>query len=46
MADDKKLDVLVFGATGFTGKLVCEYLQETYGSGGDLRWGMAARHCR
>lgn len=43
MAEAQALDVIVFGATGFTGKLVCEYLNEKYGVDGDLRWGMAGR---
>ena len=36
-------DVIVFGATGFTGRLVAEYLQATYGSRGDLSWALAGR---
>ena len=38
---DKEFDVIVFGATGFTGRLVAEYLQKQYGS--DVRWAMAGR---
>ena len=44
MSDTNKLDVLVFGATGYTGELVCEYLHNTYGDHGALRWGMAGRN--
>lgn len=44
MSDTRSFDILVFGATGFTGQLICEYLQQTYGSDGDIRWGMAARN--
>ena len=29
---DKSLDVVIYGATGFTGKLVVEYMQENYGN--------------
>jgi short subunit dehydrogenase-like uncharacterized protein len=36
-------DIIVFGATGFTGRLVAEYLNATYGVGGDVRWAMAGR---
>ncbi len=36
-------DIIVFGATGFTGRLVAEYLHNTYGVGGDVRWAMAGR---
>lgn len=37
------LDVVVFGATGFTGRLVAEYLQATQGGSGAVRWGLAGR---
>jgi short subunit dehydrogenase-like uncharacterized protein len=39
----KELDLVVYGATGFTGRLVAEYLQKTYGAGGDVAWAMAGR---
>lgn len=38
-----KYDVVVFGASGFTGRLVAEYLLAQYGLGGPLRWAMAGR---
>lgn len=41
MTNTEKLDLIVFGATGFTGKLVCEYLAKTYGR--DISWGIAGR---
>jgi short subunit dehydrogenase-like uncharacterized protein len=37
------LDLVVYGATGFTGRLVAEYLHTTYGSGDTLNWAMAGR---
>lgn len=37
---DRPLDVVVFGATGFTGKLVAEYLAE---HAGDAAWAIAGR---
>ncbi|MCW5649871.1 MAG: saccharopine dehydrogenase NADP-binding domain-containing protein [Ramlibacter sp.] len=37
------LDLIVFGATGFTGRLVAQYLHTTYGTGGPVRWAMAGR---
>lgn len=40
---DRELDLIVFGATGFTGRLVAEYLHHAYGDTGDLRWAMAGR---
>lgn len=39
-----EFDVVVWGATGFTGALVAEYLNTTYGTGGDLRWAIAGRN--
>ena len=40
----REFDVIVVGATGFTGALVAEYLCDRYGIGGKLRWGAAARN--
>lgn len=37
----REFDVIVYGATGFTGRLVAEYLDKTYGT--DVRWAMAGR---
>lgn len=36
--------VVVWGASGFTGRLVCQYLAEQYGIGGPLRWAIAGRN--
>ena len=35
-------DIIVYGATGYTGRLVAEYLAATYGNSG-LKWAMAGR---
>ncbi|MDJ0908376.1 MAG: saccharopine dehydrogenase NADP-binding domain-containing protein [Woeseiaceae bacterium] len=40
---DREFDIIVWGATGFTGVLVAEYLLDRYGVGGDLRWAIAGR---
>ncbi len=40
----KPLDLVVFGATGFTGRLVAEYLNTTYGVDSSLAWGIAGRN--
>ena len=40
---DRKYDVIVYGATGFTGKLVADYLARQYGIGKDLNWAIAGR---
>ena len=38
-----EFDVVIYGATGFTGRLVAEYMNNTYGVGGDVKWAMAGR---
>lgn len=40
----REFDVIVWGATGFTGRLVVEYLVERYGVEGPLRWAIAGRN--
>jgi short subunit dehydrogenase-like uncharacterized protein len=42
MADDREFDVVVWGATGFTGRLVAEYVAERYGRE-RLDWAIAGR---
>jgi len=42
--DSREFDIIVQGASGFTGTLVAEYLLRTYGVGGDLRWAIAGRN--
>lgn len=39
----QEFDVIVYGATGFTGRLVAEYLLRTYGADGEVRWALAGR---
>jgi short subunit dehydrogenase-like uncharacterized protein len=41
--NNREFDVIVYGATGFTGKLVAEYLLRQYGLDGDLSWAIAGR---
>ena len=43
MNAQKKLDLVIWGATGFTGKLVCEYITNSYSSK-DLNWTIAGRN--
>lgn len=38
-----EFDIIVYGATGFTGRLVAEYLAAKYGVGGEVKWAMAGR---
>lgn len=40
---NRDLDIIVYGATGFTGTLVAEYLLRQYGVGKDVRWAIAGR---
>ena len=37
------LEIIVWGATGFTGRLVVEYLLERYGFDKTVRWAIAGR---
>ena len=40
---DRPYDLIVYGATGFTGRLVAEHMLATYGAAGDIAWAMAGR---
>ena len=40
--NNKKYDLVVYGATGFTGQLICEYLS-THKDAIDLNWAIAGR---
>ena len=39
----KEFDVIVYGASGYTGRLVAEYLDKQYSGDADLKWAMAGR---
>jgi short subunit dehydrogenase-like uncharacterized protein len=39
----RRLDILLWGATGFTGQLVAEYLLAHYGVGEKVRWAIGGR---
>jgi len=43
MATAREFGIIVYGATGYTGRLVCEYLNNQYGVNGDVSWAMAGR---
>jgi short subunit dehydrogenase-like uncharacterized protein len=43
MKASPKFDIVVYGATGFTGRLVAEYLASHYRGDKQLRWAMAGR---
>ena len=42
-AREREFEVVVWGATGFTGRLVAGYLAGHYGVGKDLRWAIGGR---
>ena len=41
---EREFDLILWGATGFTGQLVAEYLATQYGVDGDLKWAIAGRN--
>jgi short subunit dehydrogenase-like uncharacterized protein len=43
MSKQREFDIIVYGATGYTGRLVCEYLNRQYGVEGEVSWAMAGR---
>jgi len=43
MSNTKEFGIVVYGSTGYTGRLVCEYLNNKYGVNGDVIWAMAGR---
>ena len=40
---NREFDIIVFGSTGYTGRLVAEHLLRNYGAGGAVKWAMAGR---
>lgn len=43
MAANRDFDVIVWGASGFTGRLVAEYMSRHHPHGGPVRWAMGGR---
>src|SRR3954453_18824710 len=43
MKPSSKFDIVVYGASGFTGQLVAEYMASRYRGDNDLKWAMAGR---
>lgn len=39
----RELGIVIYGATGYTGKLVADYMHRTYGVNSDVSWAMAGR---
>src|SRR4051794_24188956 len=47
MAANRDLDIIVYGATGFTGRLVAEYFSQHYAGRADApKWAMAERSAK
>ena len=44
MSDKALYDLVIYGASGFTGRLVAEYVHQTYGKDRSLSWAMAGRN--
>lgn len=43
MSKQRQFGIVVYGASGYTGRLVAEYLNNQYGVNGDVVWAMAGR---
>jgi short subunit dehydrogenase-like uncharacterized protein len=43
MNPNAEFDIIVHGATGFTGRLVAEHLHNRYGNNGAVKWAMSGR---
>src|SRR4029077_11803112 len=46
MKASAEFDIIVYGATGYTGRLVAEHLAQVYGVGRDVKWAMAGRDAK
>lgn len=44
MSHEREFDIIIWGASGFTGRLVVEYIFKTYGNTSDLKWAMGGRN--
>lgn len=40
---DTPFDIVVFGATSFVGQILCRYLWQRHGTGGEVKWALAGR---
>ncbi len=41
---NKEFDIIIWGASGFTGRLVAEYLFKKYGANSTIKWAMGGRN--
>ncbi len=44
MKDTREFNVIIYGASGFTGRLIAEYLTQHHGDSKELRWALAGRN--
>ena len=44
MNKSREFDIIIWGASGFTGRLVAGYIFNKYGTNGNLKWAMAGRN--
>lgn len=44
MDNTREFDIIIWGASGFTGRLVVQYYFEKYSTKGDLKWAIAGRN--
>ena len=44
MSDKREFDIIIWGASGFTGRLVAEYMLQKYGANGSVKWAMGGRN--
>lgn len=44
MSTEREFDIIIWGASGFTGRLVAEYLNQQYGVNQSVKWAMAGRN--
>ena len=41
---EREFDIVIFGASGYTGKLVVEYMHKEYGGNDSINWAIAGRN--
>ena len=44
MSKSREFDIIIYGASGFTGRLVAEYLNKQYPGNDSVKWAMAGRN--
>jgi short subunit dehydrogenase-like uncharacterized protein len=43
-SEAREFEIIIWGASGFTGRLTAEYLLEHHGAGSELRWALGGRN--